>query len=101
MPENRSNSLRLPLGAEDDGGGIDASLFAFKPPSLSGECASRVCGEGAIRCEELTAEGDEFAGLVFRPVCRHDLFCRTRSGFDYKALIRSAKSRSDCILRCS
>ena len=73
----------MALGAEDDGGGIDASLFAFKPPSLSGECASRVCGEGAIRCEELTAEGDEFAGLVFRPVCRHDLFCRTRSGSRY------------------
>ena len=65
----------MALGAEDDGGGIDAGLFSFNPPAFSGESCGRVCGEGAINGEELTAEGDELAGLVFRPPC-HLLVCR-------------------------
>lgn len=64
----------MALGADEDGSGVDASLFALQPPALSCECAGRVCGEGAIRREELTAEGDEFAGLVLSGVGRHANF---------------------------
>ena len=71
----------MALGADDDGGGVDASLFPFNPPAFCCEGLSRVCGEGAINGEELTAEGDELAGLVFRPAC-HELVCRVVSGSD-------------------
>lgn len=69
----------MALGADEDGECVDASLFSFKPPAFCGKGAGRVCGEGAIRSEELTAEGDELAGLVFRPLCRHGLVCRMSS----------------------
>lgn len=69
----------MALGADEDGGGVDAGLFSLKPPAFSGESAGRVCGEGAIRGEELTAEGDEPAALVFRSVRRHGFVCRASS----------------------
>jgi hypothetical protein len=65
----------MALGAEDDGGGVDASLFAFDVPAFCSEGAGRVCGEGAINGEELTAEGDKATGLIFRPL-GHLLVCR-------------------------
>ena len=54
----------MALGAEDDGGGIDALLLSFDVPALCCEGVSRVCGEGAINGEELTAESDQPRGLV-------------------------------------
>ena len=77
----------MALGADDDGGGVDASLFAFNPPAFCCEGVSRVCGEGAINGEELTAEGDELAELVFRPPC-HGLVCRMRVGLTNRAKIQ-------------
>lgn len=66
------------LGADDDGGGVDASLFALDVPAFCCEGVSRVCGEGAINGELLTAEGDKATGLVFRPLGRHLLVCQWR-----------------------
>jgi len=68
----------MALGADDDGEGVDASLFSFKPPAFGCEGAGRVCGEGAIDGEELTAEGDKATGLVFRPLGCHLLVCQWR-----------------------
>lgn len=45
----------MAFGADDDGGGVDAGLFSFNPPAFGIKGLGRVCGEGAINSEELTA----------------------------------------------
>lgn len=65
----------MALGADDDGGSVDAGLFAFNPPAFCSEGEGMICGEGAINGEELTAEGNELAGLVFGTAC-HEMVCR-------------------------